>query len=87
LNRKEFKTSKRLMNPNEPVGKVLWINENDVFRGHLTLPRHEIVDCSAFCEIIFFYISSKNLLGDFFYSLNVAIKHPNRHSGDTARAL
>jgi hypothetical protein len=38
--------------------------------GHLTLPKHEIVDCGAFCEVIFFCISPKNLLGDFFYSLN-----------------
>jgi hypothetical protein len=36
----------------------------------LTLPRYEIVDCDAFCEIIFFCIWLKNLLGDFFYSLN-----------------
>jgi len=45
-------------------------SENDVFGGHLTLPKYEIVDCGAFCEVIFFYISPKNLLGDFFYSLN-----------------
>jgi hypothetical protein len=56
---------------NEPVGKVLLTSENDVFGGHLTLPKYEIVDCGAFCEVIFFYISPKNLLGDFFYSLNV----------------
>ena len=36
----------------------------------LTLPKYKIVDCGAFCEVIFFYISPKNLLGDFFYSLN-----------------
>ena len=29
----------------------------------------EIVDCGAFCEVIFFCISPKNLLGDFFDSL------------------
>jgi len=46
-------------------------SENDVFGGHLTLPKYKIVDCGAFCEVIFFYISPKNLLGDFFYSLNV----------------
>jgi hypothetical protein len=41
---------------NEPVGKVLLTSENDVFGGHLTLPKYEIVDCGAFCEVIFFYI-------------------------------
>ena len=56
--------------PNEPVGKVLLTSENDVFGGHLTLPKYEIVDYGAFCEVIFFCISPKNLLGDFFYSLN-----------------
>jgi hypothetical protein len=29
----------------------------------------EIVDCGAFCEVIFFCISPKSLLGDFFDSL------------------
>jgi len=57
-------------NPNEPVGKVLLTSENDVFGGLLAPPKHEIVDSGAFCEVIFFYISPKNLLGDFFYSLN-----------------
>jgi hypothetical protein len=56
--------------PNEPVGKVLLTSETDVFGGHLTLPRHEIVDCGAFCEITFFRISPRNLLEAFFYSLN-----------------
>ena len=46
---------------------------NDVFGGHLTLPRYEIVDCGAFCEVILFYISPKNLLGDFFYRLNTNV--------------
>jgi hypothetical protein len=41
-----------------------------VFGGLLTLRKHEIVDCSAFCEVTFFRISRKNLLGDFFYRLN-----------------
>jgi hypothetical protein len=40
----------------------------------LTLPKYEIVDCSVFCDVIFFYISPKNLLGDFFYSLNVQLE-------------
>ena len=61
---------------NEPVGKVLLTSETDVFRGHLTLPKYEIVDCAAFCEVIFFCISPKNLLGDFFYSLNVSVQRP-----------
>jgi hypothetical protein len=29
-------------------------SENGVFGGHLTLPKHEIVDCGAFCKVIFF---------------------------------
>ncbi len=59
---------------NEPVGKVLFTSENDVFGGHLTLPRHEIADRGAFYELTFFCISPKNLLEDFFYSLNVAVQ-------------
>jgi hypothetical protein len=55
---------------NEPVGKVLLASEKDVFGGHLTLPRHEIIDRRAFHEVSSFCISPKNLLGDFFYSLN-----------------
>jgi len=38
---------------NEPVGKTLLTSENDLFGGHLTLPKYEIVDCGAFCEVIF----------------------------------
>jgi hypothetical protein len=45
-------------------------SENGVFGGPLTLPKNEIVDCGAFFEVIFFCISPKNLLGDFFYNLN-----------------
>jgi len=67
---------------NEPVGKVLWGSESDVFGGHLTLPKHEILGHGAFCEVISFYISPKNLLGDFFYSLNdkgeAARTHPKK---------
>jgi hypothetical protein len=33
-------------------------------------PNGVIVDWGAFCEVIFFYISTKNLLGDFFDSLS-----------------
>ena len=58
--------------PNESVGKVLLTSGNDVFGGHLTLPKHEIVDCGALCEFIFFFFSYKNLLDDFFYRLNAA---------------
>jgi hypothetical protein len=36
----------------------------------LTLPKPEIVDCGAFCEVFFFHISHENLLGDFSYRLN-----------------
>ena len=60
--------------PNEPIGKVLLTSENDVFGGHLAPPKYKIVDCGAFCEVIFFYISPKNLLRDFFYSLNAKAK-------------
>jgi len=45
-------------------------SESDVFRGHLTLPEHEIVDCGVFYGVTFFCISPKDLLGDFFSSLN-----------------
>jgi len=54
-----------VIEPNEPVGKVLLTSENDVFGGLLTLPKHEIVDCSAFYEVTFFWISPRNLLGAF----------------------
>jgi len=36
----------------------------------MTLHNYEIVDCGAFCEVIFFCILPKNLLGDFFDSLS-----------------
>lgn len=58
--------------PNEPVEKALLTGENGVFGGQLTLPKHEIADCGAFHEVTFFRISPKNLLGDFFYSLDIA---------------
>ena len=35
----------------------------------MTPHNYEIVDCGAFCEVISFCISPKNLLGDFFDSL------------------
>ncbi len=55
---------------NESAAKVLLTSEKDVFGGHLTLPNHEIVDSGAFYEVPFFCISPKNLLGNFFDSLN-----------------
>jgi hypothetical protein len=44
-----------------------------IFGGLMTLHNYEIVDCGAFCEVIFFCILPKNLLGDFFDSLS--LKH------------
>lgn len=41
--------------------------EINILGGQLDLPEHEIIDGSAFCEVIFFYISPKNPLGNFFY--------------------
>jgi hypothetical protein len=55
---------------NEPVEKPLHYNYGVIFEGLLTPPKHEIVDSGAFYEVTFFCISPKNLLGDFFYSLN-----------------
>ena len=37
----------------------------------MTLHNCEIVNCGAFCEVIFFCISHKSLLGDFFDSLAI----------------
>jgi hypothetical protein len=80
--------SNPLEQPNEPVGKVLLTSENDVFGGHLTLPKYKIVDCGSFCEVIFFCISPKNLLGNFFYSLNVKNKAPGQPAfGKTTKAI
>jgi len=62
---------------NEALGKVLFTSEKDVFEGHFTLPKHEIVDCGAFCEVIFFCISPRNLFGAFFYRLNARTKPPS----------
>ena len=50
---------------NEPVGKVLLTSENDVFGGDLTLPKYEIVDCGAFCEVIFSTSHPRICLGTF----------------------
>jgi hypothetical protein len=35
---------------------------------------YEIVDCGVFCEVIFFFISPMNLLGDFFDSLSLLLR-------------
>jgi hypothetical protein len=53
------------------------------FGGHLTLPKYEIVDCGAFYEVIVFCISPRNLLGDFFYSLNDRGQPPSEAVGWT----
>jgi hypothetical protein len=50
---------------NEAVGKVLLTSENDVFGGHLTLPKHEIVDCGAFYEVTFSASRPRIYLGTF----------------------
>jgi hypothetical protein len=49
--------------------KTLQCSQWVVFGGLMAPHNYEIVDCSAFCEVIFFCISPKNLLGDFFDSL------------------
>ena len=43
------------------------------------MPLHncEIFDCGASCEVIFFCISPKNLLGDFFDSLAINVAFLN----------
>jgi hypothetical protein len=46
-----------------------------VFGGHLTPPKHEIVDCGAFCEVSFFSILPENLLGGFSYRLNAWVSY------------
>lgn len=61
------------MGSNESVGKVLLTSEDDVFGEYLILRRYKIVDCGAFCEVIFFCISAQNLFGVIFYSLNVTV--------------
>ena len=43
------------------------------FRGSRDPRNHEIVHSGEFCEVIFFCISPKNLLGDFFDSLSCAL--------------
>jgi len=39
----------------------------------MTPHNYEIIDFGAFCEVIFFSISPKNLLGDFFDSLAIVM--------------
>jgi len=72
---------------NEPVEKVLLTSENDVFRGLMTPPNYEIVDCGACCEVILFYISPRNLLGDFFYSLNAQLNRQQKAERETGGAF
>jgi hypothetical protein len=67
--------------PNESVEKAFLESENKILGGHLTLPKHEIVDCGAFCEVFFFHISHENLLGDFPYRLNDWAGEPLEGSG------
>ncbi len=55
----------------EPVEKPFSI-VNGCFLGGFMIPHNcEIVDCGAFCEVTFFCLSSKNLLGDFFDRLAI----------------
>ncbi|OGP76863.1 MAG: hypothetical protein A2V86_10850 [Deltaproteobacteria bacterium RBG_16_49_23] len=42
-------------------------------RGTLGPSKFWNVDCGAFCEVIFFCISPRKLLGDFFYYLNAKV--------------
>jgi hypothetical protein len=69
---------------NESVEKPPQRPSGMIFGGRLTFPSHEIVDCSAFCEVTFSRIARKNLLGDFFYSLNdkgeAAATHPKNEA-------
>jgi hypothetical protein len=53
---------------NEPVQEIL-SRARPMFSRDTRPFASEIVDCSAFCEVIF-YIPLKNLLGGFFYRLN-----------------
>ena len=50
----------------------------------MILNNHEIVDCDAFCEVILFWVSSKNLFGYFFYSLNAKGEAASTHPEDEA---
>ena len=61
---------------NESVEKPPHRDWGMVSGGHLTLRKHEIVDCRAFCEAIFFHISPQNPLENFFYSLNETAHWP-----------
>jgi len=47
----------------------------------MTLRSHEIVDCGAFCKVIFFCISPKNLLEGFFDSLAMNVAFLNLRKG------
>ncbi|MBP1712537.1 MAG: hypothetical protein H6Q42_740 [Deltaproteobacteria bacterium] len=43
----------------------------------MTPHNREIADCGSFCEVIFFCIFPKNLLGDFFDSHAMFIENPD----------
>jgi hypothetical protein len=63
------------MQANESVGKVLLTSENDVFGGHLTLPKHEIVDCGAFYEVTFFLrLAQESAWGLFLQTQNALLR-------------
>src|SRR5206468_798750 len=54
-----------LWRPNESVEKVLLASANKIFRGHLTLPKHGIVDSGAFCQVFFSTSNPRICLGAF----------------------
>jgi hypothetical protein len=65
--------------------KTLQCSQWVVFGGLMAPHNYEIVDCSAFCEVIFFCISPKNLLGDFFDSLTSNPQSKMLSLSDTCR--
>jgi len=57
-------------------------SENNIFRGHLTLPNHEIADLSAFYEVTFFLHLTQESAWKLFLQPQrttspVAISHPH----------
>jgi hypothetical protein len=50
---------------NEAAEKVLLTDEDDVFGGLMTPHNYEIIDCVAFCEVIFFASHPRICLGAF----------------------
>ena len=59
------------------VEKPLQCSQWEVFGGLMTPHNREIADCGSFCEVIFFCIFPKNLLGDFFDSHAMFIENPD----------